>query len=222
MRRGDAIGTRHSGLTVGNAADRDDGSQSWHGPTASPPPGSPTGLPPRSSSCSPPCAHEQQLPRWRGGQRAERGGLFGKTTIRTEASSCADAAGPHLLSAWCSRQRTRARRPRLLPALCSAPYRIPGEGRLAHAPLCRNTRRLPPSSQERPVSGTPASAPHSPHPLFSWTPQAGSPLRCLRILPGAPCSLGVTSSAPKIQPHPDSRAPVNVAVFGKKGFCRCD
>ena len=121
MRRGDAIGTRHSSLTVGNAADRDDSSQSWHRPTACPLLGSPTGLPPRSPSCSPPRAHKQQT-RWRGGQRAEGGGLSGKAAIRTEASSCTDAAGPHLLSAWCSRQRTRARRPGFsLP--CAPPSR---------------------------------------------------------------------------------------------------
>ena len=106
VRRGDAIGTRHSSLTVGNAADRDDGSQSWHHPTASPLPGSPTGLPPRSSSCSPPRAHQQQ-PRWRGGQRVEGEGCLGRqpsarrpalAQTRPDPTSCLPGAAANELA----------------------------------------------------------------------------------------------------------------------------
>ena len=82
------------------------GSRSWHGLTASLLPGSPTSLPPRSSSCSPPCAREQQLPTWWGGQRAEVGGLFGKTTnalrpalsqTRLDPTSCLPGAATNEL-----------------------------------------------------------------------------------------------------------------------------
>lgn len=71
---------RETGLTVGNPAGAEmTGSQSWHGPTASLLLGSPTGLPPHSSSCSPPRRMNNSCQRGRGGQRAEVGGLFAKT-----------------------------------------------------------------------------------------------------------------------------------------------
>lgn len=195
-RQGHAIGTRHSGLTVGNPEDRDNRFSELARPHSIPAAGVPH-QPPSSqlqlfSSLRPRTTTANVVGRAEGGG----GRAVWEDNHCTEASSFADSAGLHLLSAWCGHQRTRThtRWPRLLPALCSTLQRTPGEGRLAHAPLCPNPRRLPPRSQERPVSSTPARAPHSPHPLFSWTPQAGSPLRCLCVLPGAPRSLGVTSS----------------------------
>ena len=80
VRRGHsyAIGTRHSGLIVGNAAERDEKYHTgWHSPCGGHP-GSPTRLPARTSSCSLPCSQEPQLPMGRRG----RGGVCRKLTLR--------------------------------------------------------------------------------------------------------------------------------------------
>lgn len=192
------------------------GSQELARPHSIPATGVPTS-PSHSSSCSPPCAHEQQLPTWRGGQRAEVGGLFAKTTTELEAALRRLGRTPPLVCLAQPPTNSYALGPRFsLP--CAPPSRGPrekGRGWLRPAlPASRRPHLVPCG-----VLGCRPRASTLLPPLVFLDTSGRFPAQVPQgALPGAPHSLGVTGSAPRIQPHPDSRAPVNVALFGRKSF----